>query len=709
MQRGILGRLLASGARAFVLVAVAAPAAHALTPNLRIESNLLGALLGDSMANAGDVNGDGIDDLIVGALDWNESDVGLEYGAVFLFLGGGEALATGDLSQADTRIVSEQSGARLGTAVGSAGDVNGDGYGDIIVGAGGWDGGQDNEGAAFIYLGGPDGIPDGNLASADTTLQGDWQNARLGTSSGHADVNGDGYDDVIVGGRLYQSDGATTQEGYALIFLGSENGVASGGRATAHAQIESDQAGATMGEAVAGVGDVNDDGYEDVLIGAPRWSHPDVREGAAFLYLGSATGIPSGNPSTADAVLEGQQTDGRFGRELIGLGDVNADGYDDVAISATQYDRGQSDEGAVFVYLGSAGGLVGAGPAELGPGDAVAVFESDQTDVHATDREYFGYALGTGDWDGDGFTDLLVSSPYYDGTLDAEGAAFLFRGDASGFTSTHAADADRIFLSGVRNAWMGASVALVDLDDDGRDDVWVGGNRMSYPIPAESSEGMILGFPRIAACENTADDDGDGDADLADGGCATAGDAYEEIDFANGFPTNVVSDARDDTVVARDSTTGAPTTVALAAGGSTTGDFVAIEHSIARVTGGSVAGDLVAADAASAEIESGSVAGGVVALGGASIVIRGGIVVALEARDTATIELHGLSFALPDGEVAELTGTIEGTLADGTPIAASFARDAGATIRLVPEPGAAAIALAAIGSLAVLRRRGGVA
>src|SRR5512147_1303822 len=114
MQRGVLRRVLGSGARAWVLVAVAVPSAHALTPNLRIESNLAGAWLGDSMANAGDVNGDGIDDLIVGATYWDETNTGSDFGAAFVFLGGGDGLATGDLSQADTHIVSEQVGARLG-------------------------------------------------------------------------------------------------------------------------------------------------------------------------------------------------------------------------------------------------------------------------------------------------------------------------------------------------------------------------------------------------------------------------------------------------------------------------------------------------------------------------------------------------------------------------------------------------------------------
>ena len=695
-----------SGARAswfaLLLLAFVAQPAAALTPTLRIESNQAGARFGETMANAGDVNGDGLDDLIVGAPYWDQSAAVTESGAAFLFLGRPGGFTTGDVTQADTRIESTQSQARLGTAVASAGDVNCDGYDDILIGAGGWDGDQADEGAAYIFLGGPGGIPSGDTSSADTTLQGDLPNARLGTSFGHADINADGCDDVIIGARLYFSATAGGQTGAAYIYLGGPTGIPSGGRSSANAIIEGDKIDSTMGIAVAGVGDVNGDGYGDMMVGAPRWTDPLVHEGGAFLYLGSATGIPSGGPSTADVVIHGGQTDGRFGRQMIGLGDVNGDGLDDVAIAATQYDDGQVDEGAVFVFYGGTNLLTAATPA-----DAIAEFQGDQVDVDPSNsREEFGFGLTTGDWDGDGHTDLLISSPYYDAPLVDEGAAFVFRGSATGFTSAGAADADRRLVSGIKDAWMGSSVALVDVDGDGTANAFVGGNRMNYPVATQQSEGMVLGYPLVTPCQNELDDDGDLAIDLVDAGCTDVDDLREEIDYANGKTTTLTS-ALGDTILSRDLTNGAPTIVALDAGGSTTRDLRAIEHSIVRLSGGAVAGDLVASDSASAEVQSGSVAGSVVATGNAVITITGGSVVALAARDTARIELHGLAFALPDGDVTELAGTITGTLEDGTPISASYERDATATIRLVPEAGSALAGLAAVASLAALRTNRG--
>jgi hypothetical protein len=703
---------------AVVLASSLADPARALGPDLRIEPNLHDARFGETMASAGDVNDDGLEDLIVGATLWSEGQS--NEGAIFVFLGRPEGLSTGTVEQADAKIQSNLADARLGTSVASAGDVNGDGYGDIVFGAGGWDGGQDDEGAAWVVLGGPLGIPSGGLEVAATTLQGDWVGARLGTTVAGADVNGDGYSDVVTGGRLYQSDTTTLQEGYALIFLGGEDGVPSGGLATADTLLQSNRCGGYFGDGLDAVGDVNNDGYEDIVVGAPRYTGSrttcqpppppnDVREGAALLYLGSAAGIPDGDWTTADQIIEGQQIDGRFGREISGVGDLNGDDYDDVAIGATQYDHGQQNEGAVFIFHGSAAGLGNAaGTPATGPDGAVAELQGDQFDDDngsVVVREHFGWAVDSGDWDGDGHIDLMVSSPYYDAGQTDEGASFLFRGSATGIASGSASTPSRRFESNVAEAWAGSSVALVDVDGDGRAEAFMGANRMGYPVfppDPEGSEGMVLGFPHETVCENELDDDGDGPIDLTDAGCVDADDLREEVDYSSGA-TNTITTAIADDLLSRDQSSGAPTTVVLGAGGSTTRDLVATEGSAVRLDGGAVAGDLVARDGASAEILDGSVAGSVVARGDAVIVIRGGSVVAIEARDDARVEVYG-DFQLPDGEVAATSGTLVGTLEDATPISATFERDAGATILLVPEPGSSALALAAAAAIAAARR-----
>ena len=167
----------------------------------------------------------------------------------------------------DTQLESDQVYAYLGTSVSGAGDVNGDGYADVIVGAYGYDAGQGNEGAAFVFLGSASGIADGSPATAAAQLESDKAYAYLGSSvSGAGDVNGDGYADVIVGARDY--DAGQSDEGAAFVFLGSASGIADGSPATAAAQLESDKAYAYLGSSVSGAGDVNGDGYADVIVGA---------------------------------------------------------------------------------------------------------------------------------------------------------------------------------------------------------------------------------------------------------------------------------------------------------------------------------------------------------------------------------------------------------------------------------------------------------
>ncbi|HVN40312.1 MAG TPA: integrin alpha, partial [Myxococcota bacterium] len=213
---------------------------------------------------------------------------------------------------ADTQLESDQANARLGQSVAGAGDVNGDGYADVIVGAPFYDNGQTDEGAAFVFLGSGSGIATGNPATAAALIESNQSSAFLGYSvAGAGDVNGDGYADVIVGALAY--DNGQTDEGAAFVFLGSASGIANGNPATAAAVLESNQASAQLGTSVAGAGDVNGDGYADVIVGVPLYDNGETDEGAAFVFLGSASGIANGNPATAAAVIESNQAGGILG------------------------------------------------------------------------------------------------------------------------------------------------------------------------------------------------------------------------------------------------------------------------------------------------------------------------------------------------------------------------------------------------------------
>jgi uncharacterized repeat protein (TIGR01451 family) len=169
---------------------------------------------------------------------------------------------------ADTQLEPNQASAFMGLAVSGAGDVNGDGYDDVIVTSGS---------KPFLYFGGSggvDGIADVKLeipisCSADSV-------------SGAGDVNGDGYDDVIVGSHFY--DSAQPGEGVAFLYYGS----ASGMDPIADGQFESNQNGAEMGWSASTAGDVDRDGYDDVIVGAHHYDNGQTDEGAAFIYHGSS-------------------------------------------------------------------------------------------------------------------------------------------------------------------------------------------------------------------------------------------------------------------------------------------------------------------------------------------------------------------------------------------------------------------------------------
>ncbi|MBK6426742.1 MAG: FG-GAP repeat protein [Blastocatellia bacterium] len=471
------------------------------TSSATLQSDQPGAEMGHSVAGAGDVNGDGFADVIIGAhfFDAGQSDEG----AAFVYLGGAEGVRSGNPASANATLQSDQAGAAFGYSVAGAGDLNGDGYSDVIVGAHTYDAGQTSEGAVFVFHGGPGGIASGNVATANATLQSNVNQMQFGQSvAGAGDVNGDGYADIIVGTSLF-TDGQQF-EGAAFIFHGSPAGITATSPATANAILQSDQFQARLGFSVAGAGDVNGDGFADVIVGADAFDAGQVDEGAAFVFYGSGTGVASGGPTTANSTIQSDQTFAFIGRSVAGAGDVNGDGYSDVIVGAFRYFTGLESGGSAFVFHGGPSGIVGGTPME-----ADSTLESDR------EFAWFGFDVaGAGNVNGDGYADVIVGAAYYDGAFEDEGAAFIFHGSSAGILSGSALDADTTVVSGQGQSLLGHCVAGAgDVNGDGFADVIVGAYQYDAGQVDEgaafifhgSSTGVANGTPSTASATLQAD------------------------------------------------------------------------------------------------------------------------------------------------------------------------------------------------------------
>jgi len=244
----------------------------ATSPVSAIEGNQAYASFGAWVSSAGDVNGDGFADVIVGAPRWRNGQ--RDEGRAFVYLGS----KTGLVPSAAWSAESDQADALFGQWVASAGDVNGDGFGDVIVSANGYSHGQNSEGRAFVYVGSKTGL----APTPAWTTESDQFVALAGAVSS-GDLDGDGYSDVLVG--YYAYDHGQLNEGSAFAFFGSPSGLST----VPGWSAESNQRDSMFGYALAGAGDVNGDGFDDVVVGAYNFDAGQRDEGRAYTYLGSST------------------------------------------------------------------------------------------------------------------------------------------------------------------------------------------------------------------------------------------------------------------------------------------------------------------------------------------------------------------------------------------------------------------------------------
>ncbi|WP_146100146.1 FG-GAP-like repeat-containing protein [Limnohabitans sp. TS-CS-82] len=462
-----------------------------------INGQAAGDEAGFSVASAGDVNGDGLVDMIIGAhkADANgNNDAGRSYvvfgttskAAINLSALAATAGGTGGF------VINGQGGAdESGYSVSAAGDVNGDGLADLIVGAPLSDGNGNDAGRTYVVFGKTNTTPINLSAVAGNTggfaIAGPAGYDQSGYSVASAgDVNGDGLADLIVG--VPMADGSSTNSstndaGRAYVVFGKTTAglVSLSALGTGGFAINNMHGFDYVGNSVASAGDVNGDGLADVLISAKcADANGNNDAGQTFVIYGQTgnAAITLSALGSSGYVINGQDAYDESGTNVANAGDVNGDGLSDLIIGAP-HPTGTVNAGRSYVVFGQTGTPSAINLSAVAGGTGGFVIVGQQNSDRA------GYSVASaGDFNGDGLADLIIGAPLVDaqpGTNNANDAGrsyvvFGQTGTAPINLSAVAAGRGGFVLSGVTGAdQVGYSVANAgDINGDGLTDLIVG-------------------------------------------------------------------------------------------------------------------------------------------------------------------------------------------------------------------------------------------